>query len=173
MDIIKKADKFAEQAHRGQLRKYTNESYIVHPRAVAKLVASIPHNKAMIAAALLHDVVEDTDITIEDIENEFGAEIRTYVYYLSDVSKGEDGNRKKRKELDRLHIANAPAKAKTIKLADLIDNSKSIFLKDKTGFAKVYLKEKMFLLEVLKEGDQFLWTTANEIVKKYKKILEL
>src|SRR5574343_418594 len=116
MDIVDKARKFATKAHKGQVRKYTMEPYINHPIAVAKLVASVPHTKPMICAALLHDTVEDTDITIADIEDEFGAEIRTYVYFLSDISKLSDGNRKVRKEIDRLHIECAPAKAKTIKL---------------------------------------------------------
>lgn len=164
MDIVDKARKFATKAHKGQVRKYTNEPYIVHPINVAKLVASVPHTKAMICAALLHDTVEDTDITIADIEDEFGAEIRTHVYFLSDISKLSDGNRKTRKEIDRLHIACAPVKAKTIKLADLIDNSDSIIRHDKE-FAKTYLTEKMLLLNVLKDGDKTLWKMAMKIVK--------
>ena len=106
----------------------------------------------MRTAALLHDVVEDTQVSLSLIEKEFGKCVATLVEGLTDVSKAEDGNRTKRKEIDRQHTARQSAACKTIKLADLISNSRSILQHDK-DFARVYLKEKKALLEVLKEGD--------------------
>jgi (p)ppGpp synthase/HD superfamily hydrolase len=85
---------FAAAAHGaiGQKRKYTGEDYIVHPIAVAEIVRSVPHTEVMIAAALLHDVVEDTPVTLEE---RFGCEVRELVDWLTD--KPEKGNRKERK----------------------------------------------------------------------------
>ena len=88
------------------------------------------------------------------------------VMWLTDVSKPSDGSRKARKLIDRAHTAAAPPEAKTIKLADLIDNIKSILARD-PDFARVYLREKRLLLdEALKEGDATLWRMADEIMRQ-------
>lgn len=160
-----KAKDFATRHHKaaGQTRKYTGEPYIAHPAAVVEIVRSVPHTPEMIAAAWLHDTVEDTDATSAAIFAEFGDEVGLLVHWLTDVSKPWDGNRKTRKAMDRNHIALASPEAKTIKLADLIDNSRSIIEHD-PKFARVYLEEKRLLLEVLKEGDPKLWAEANSIV---------
>jgi len=160
-DLERRAKAFATAAHGSidQRRKYTGEPYIVHPIAVAEIVRSVPHTEEMIAAALLHDVVEDTPVTIEEIDAEFGPVVAELVGWLTDVSRPSDGNRRKRKHLDLLHSAQAPAEAKTIKLADLIDNTLSIEKHDRS-FWPVYRREKLALLDVLKEGDARLWARA-------------
>ena len=165
MEMIEKARTFATAAHAacGQLRKYTYEPYIVHPAEVASIVRSVPHTDEMIAAAWLHDVVEDTGVTIEVIRAEFGAEIAELVGWLTDVSRPEQGNRATRKAIDRAHTAMASAEAQTIKLADLISNCTSIVEHD-ADFAKTYLEEKRLLLEVLTKGNKALWNRASEIV---------
>lgn len=157
---------FAEQAHRsvGQIRKYTGEPYIVHPQSVAEIVQSIPHDENMVCAALLHDVVEDTPVTLLQIERRFGEDVALLVADLTDISTKEMGNRKIRKEVDRQHIAKASPRAKTIKLADLIHNTESIVAND-PGFAKVYLAEKRLLMEVLREGDETLWKRAMSLLE--------
>lgn len=167
MDIIEKARIFATAAHgaAAQLRKYTNEPYIVHPREVAGIVLQHGGSEAQIAAAWLHDVVEDTGVTIEVIKAEFGEEIAELVGWLTDVSRPEQGNRATRKAIDRAHTAMAPAEAQTIKLADLISNCASIVEHD-ADFAKTYLEEKRLLLEVLSKGNKTLWEKANAIVTK-------
>ena len=124
-NIVKTARQFAEKAHKGQIRRYTGAPYITHPVAVALLANSVDSDSNMLAAALLHDVVEDTNITSGDISKEFGKDIAYLVEGLTDVSKPSDGNRKIRKEIDRIHISKFSDRVKTIKLADLIDNSKS------------------------------------------------
>lgn len=159
-ELEEKALKFATEAHKGQLRKYTNEPYIVHPVAVAELVKAVDWcTSEMVAAALLHDTVEDTEVTLQDIYREFGFVISEMVDHLTDISKPEDGNREKRKKLDREHIAKSDLEVKTIKLADLIDNSRTISRYD-PKFWKVYRIEKLKLLDVLKEGDGNLWEIA-------------
>lgn len=161
--IERKALIFATRAHAavGQKRKYTGQDYIVHPIAVAEIVKSVPHTPEMVAAALLHDTVEDTDTTLDDIHPLFGSTIHELVYWLTDVSKPSDGTREVRKAIDRAHTAQAPAEAQTIKLADLIDNTKTISKYD-PDFWKVYRREKLLLLEVLTRGDRTLWERAME-----------
>lgn len=161
---MEKQAAFVAMIHHGfQKRKYTGEPYIVHCEAVANLVRSVPHTEAMLCAAWLHDTVEDTDCTIQHIEDLFGMEVAAIVGMLTDISKASDGNRKARKAIDRAHTAKASPEAKTIKLADLIDNSQSITKYD-PEFAKVYLEEKRLLLEVLTEGDANLYAMAKSIV---------
>jgi (p)ppGpp synthase/HD superfamily hydrolase len=167
-DLVKRALAFAAMAHDGQSRKYSGEPYITHPVIVAGLVASVGGTKTMVAAALLHDVVEDCDVKIDILFAEFGQEVANLVYWLTDVSTFSDGNRIARKALDREHLAKAPAEAQTIKLADLIDNTSSIVKYD-PDFAKVYMKEKLALLDVLTNGDTRLYARAAELVANYFK----
>ena len=159
---------YATQMHRGQTRKTTGEPYISHCFSVAGIVAGIGGNINHIAAALLHDTIEDTPCDINEVETLTNKYIAELVYYVTDQSKKEDGNRAVRKEIDKKHIASGNYWSKTIKLADLIDNSKTIALYDKS-FAKVYMREKQNLLAVLSDGNRELFNIANNIVKDYFK----
>ena len=163
-DLIERARVYATEAHQriNQRRKYNNEPYHVHLHAVAKLVASVTDDAEMIAAAWLHDTVEDTQATLDDIEEEFGVAVAELVEELTDVSRPGDGNRAVRKAIDRRHLAQASARAKTVKLADLIDNCKDITRHD-PGFAQVYLVEMDDLLDVLQGGDAQLYLRAEKI----------
>jgi len=165
-----RAKQFAELAHMAQVRKYTGERYIAHPAAIAELVRSVAHDDAMICAAWLHDVVEDCGVSIDVIRGNFGDDVAELVEMLTDVSKSGDGNRAVRKAIDREHTAHASARAKTIKLADLIDNSRSILAGD-PDFARTYLHEKRQLLAVLSEGDETLFAIASTIVKNGLRML--
>mgnify|MGYP001498123340 FL=1 len=162
-DIIEKAEQFAVQAHGPQKRKYSGEPYIVHPIEVSQIVRTVPHTNAMVAAAILHDVIEDTEATYDDVVVNFGVVIADLVNELTDVSKPEDGNRAVRKALDRAHLAKASADAQTIKLADVISNSKDIKEND-PSFAKVYIPEMKALLEVLDKRDSELMKQAEKQV---------
>ena len=80
LDVVQKAFEFANEAHKG-VRRRSGEPYILHPIAVAKIVVSnIGLGYKSIAAALLHDVVEDTDYTVDDIRNLFGDKIQAEEY---------------------------------------------------------------------------------------------
>jgi (p)ppGpp synthase/HD superfamily hydrolase len=166
-DILAKAKLFATAAHRriDHRRRYTQEPYEVHPNAVASLVASVSDDPHMIAAAWLHDTVEDTPTTLEDLAREFGPDVASLVAALTDVSRPSDGNRAARKAIDRAHLAAASPRAKTIKLADLIDNVQDIGRHD-PGFARVYLGEMRALLEVLGEGDGRLLRQAQQTMNE-------
>ena len=88
VDLITKAFNFARQAHKG-VRRLSGEPYIMHPIAVAQIAcAEIGLGSTSICAALLHDVVEDTDYTVEDIENIFGSKIAQIVDGLTKISGG-------------------------------------------------------------------------------------
>lgn len=165
MTLVDRALTFATAAHAavGQTRKYTGEPYVVHPIEVSSIVAEVGGTDVMLAAALLHDVLEDTNVTYELLAEQFGTEVAELVLWLTDVSKPEDGNRSTRKALDRQHSAAAPAEAQTIKVADLISNTRSIVAHD-PNFAKVYLEEKRMLLEVLTKADSTLLNQAKEQV---------
>jgi len=156
---------FAIEAHKGQVRKYTGEDYIVHPMAVCRTVEKHGGSEVQQAAALLHDVVEDTSYTLADINANFGHEIATMVKWLTDTSKPSDGNRAIRKEIDRKRLADAPAEAQFVKLADMIDNSKTIFTLDKS-FAPLFKKEMGLLVDSMtKVVGSSLWIEAKKVLK--------
>jgi (p)ppGpp synthase/HD superfamily hydrolase len=157
---------YASAAHAAvsQRRKYTDEPYIVHPARVATTVAKFGGTDEMIAAAYLHDVVEDTGVSIEDILDMFGSVVAVIVDGLTDVSKPEDGNRAVRKELDREHSADATWAAQFVKCADIIDNASDIGDND-PSFNIVYRKEMVALLEVLdKVKDEPIYAAAVKAV---------
>ena len=120
----------------------------------------------MICAAWLHDTVEDTPANLNDIEMMFGNDVMTLVEMLTDVSRPEDGNRRIRKQIDLNHTELASPRAQTIKLADLIDNSRTIIEFGK-GFTPIYMNEKRRLMRVLMQGDPILFAEANLIVENY------
>lgn len=153
MGIYFKAVGFAMAAHHGQIRKYTGEPYYTHPVAVSEILYShhLQSTPEMLAAAALHDVVEDTKYTLDDIRAYFGGTVARHVFWLTDISKQKNiqGNRAVRKAIDRDHIHKAPAEEQFIKLADLMHNTSSIVQHDKS-FAKVYLREKALILDGLR-----------------------
>ena len=145
--LVRQAYEKAKAAHEGQYRR-SGDPYIVHPVAVSEIVAAFGGTKEMIAAALLHDTIEDTNVTREQIAEEFGWKIFKLVVELTDVTKPEDGNRATRKAIEAKRLGMASKEAQMIKLADLIDNTKSI-VKHDPKFAKVYIQEKIDLLEAM------------------------
>ena len=164
MSLVIRARTFASAAHAAidQRRKYTGEPYIMHPLRVVSLVSHVKHTEQMLAAAWLHDVVEDTAITLEHIEAEFGSAVFKLVEELSDVDC--EGNRAARKLVQLERMRYASWQAQTIKLADLTDNSQSI-IKHDPAFAKVFVPEARDLLAVLKNGDKSLWYQLGGILE--------
>ena len=161
-----KARIFATAAHMavGQKRKHTGEDYIVHPIEVADIVSKAGLDDEYISAAFLHDVVEDTHITLNQIKEVFGQKVHDIVEALTDEPFIENGaNRKARKAIDRERLSKADAGTQTIKVADLIDNTKTIVGYD-PKFAPVYLAEKALLLDVLTKADNQLLEKAREQV---------
>jgi (p)ppGpp synthase/HD superfamily hydrolase len=156
-----KAKYFAIAAHEavGQKRKHTGEPYWTHPERVAATVDKYGGTVAMFEAAWLHDVVEDTGVSLGVIRNFFGVEVASLVQDLTNVSRPEDGNRATRKAIDRGHIAKASNEAQFIKCADILDNVKDFILHD-PGFAVQYKAEKLAMLDVMRIKDSAIWRDA-------------
>jgi GTP pyrophosphokinase len=128
LDRIQRAYEFADRAHLGQLRK-SGEQYILHPLAVADIVVSMQMDVLSIIAALLHDVVEDTTVSLEEIETQFGSECALLVDGLTKLerikfrSKEEQQNENYRK----MFIAMAQdIRVIVIKLADRLHNMRTL-----------------------------------------------
>jgi len=172
--LVHRAREFATQAHRriDHRRKYSKQAYEVHLKSVAELVGGVTDDQEMIAAAWLHDTVEDTPATLGDIEREFGRGVAQLVSDLTDVSRPGDGNRASRKAIDRAHTAQASVRAKTIKLADLTDNCRDICRHD-ARFARVFVVEMAALLEVLEEGDPRLLGKARKTLNQCARRLSI
>jgi (p)ppGpp synthase/HD superfamily hydrolase len=169
MSLRNDAYLFAYGAHAGagQLRRYTNEPYIVHCSEVESLLVNVGINDDfVIAAALLHDVLEDTKVLPIELGNLFGHTVVTLVMEVTAPSKPEDGNRAVRKDMDLRHYAKASPEGQSIKLADMISNSRSIVQHD-PKFARTYMKEKRALLGVLTDGDRDLHRMAQTLVDDY------
>lgn len=150
-DLIDFADRFAESSHRDQVRKFTLESYIDHPRAVAKLVSEITNDCEMICAALLHDTIEDCGVTKQDlIDVGFGFTIADLVQQLSNVRSGK--NRRERKRDGRLRLQQCDYRVQTIKICDITHNAETMHL-DPTGFALTWYIESYALALVLTKAD--------------------
>ncbi|MBW1800203.1 MAG: bifunctional (p)ppGpp synthetase/guanosine-3',5'-bis(diphosphate) 3'-pyrophosphohydrolase [Deltaproteobacteria bacterium] len=164
-DLVQHAARYATLGHRriNHRRKYTGRAYEVHLKGVFELVKSVTDDPEMLAAAWLHDTVEDTPVTLEDIKREFGAGVGLLVEELTDISQPGDGNRAARKAVDRAHTARASPRAKTIKLADVIDNCLDITQHD-PRFAKTFLAEAVALIDVLAEGHVKLHEHARKVV---------
>lgn len=164
---IHQAYGFAACAHVNQKRKYTGDPYIDHCVEVAALLSGVSQDHEAIQAALLHDTLEDTAVTVEQLIDVFGGRVARLVMEVTDVSKPEHGNRAVRKEMDRQHLAKSSAAGATIKLADIISNTKTIVALDK-NFAKAYIPEKLAVLEVIKHGDHNLWAVAYHQLKAHE-----
>lgn len=170
-----KALEFATRAHGGQLRKFTNEAYIEHSKRVAETVRTVPHSTEMICAAYLHDVVEDTPVEIGEIEKMFGEKVAELVADLTDEfikDKYPHLNRRARKDKEVARQANISNESKTIKLADVIDNTPDI-VKNDPGFARKYLFEMEKLTRVLVGGDKSLFERARKEVAAGKNALNM
>jgi guanosine-3',5'-bis(diphosphate) 3'-pyrophosphohydrolase len=167
--IVEHARDLAQRAHHGQTRKYTGEPYINHPKAVVALIESVGiDDEATIAAAWLHDVVEDCNIPLFIIKDEFGDKIADLVIALTDPPARAGGpNRAARKMIDRARLAAASEKAQSIKCADIIDNTLSI-VKDDPNFAITYMREIAALMPLLTKANRDLWTRANNLLETYQ-----
>lgn len=122
MTLIERADQLAARAHEGQTRKESNVPYITHPRAVAEKLKEYGFSDTVLAAALVHDVVEDTPLTIGEVRQELGDDVARLVEPVThdDSLSWEE---KKQKYIDTVRAASDEVKA--ISTADKIHNAES------------------------------------------------
>ena len=173
-NILEKIKDFADNAHGAQKRKYTQERYIVHPLRVMQICREYTNELPLLAAALLHDVLEDTPTT----QNE----IKDFLITLMDVSQANYSlelvieltdvyikdnypkwNRRKRKAEEAMRIEKTSADSQTVKYADIIDNCIEIINHD-PDFANVFLRECKAILKKIPNGNKKLYERAVKTV---------
>jgi (p)ppGpp synthase/HD superfamily hydrolase len=150
-DRLKRGLEFATKAHGDQKRKYSGRPYIEHPIGVARMLSHFDHDENILVAAILHDTVEDTHVSLAEVGEAFGNDVLQLLSDLTDVSHVGEGNRRARKERDLEHTSAAQPQAKTIKALDLAHNAVSIVRHD-NKFARIFLKEMEALMEVLENA---------------------
>ena len=128
-ELLDRAIVFAVRAHAGTQRRGKGFPYIVHPLEAVSIVATMSADQEMLAAAALHDTVEDTEVTLQQIREEFGERVAELVACDTDTAREGDRNEKgwhqrKQEAIDR--IASAPHDAKIVALGDKLSNMRAI-----------------------------------------------
>lgn len=127
--LFDRAVNFAVKAHSGTERRGKGFPYIIHLMEAVEIVATITPDQELLSAAMLHDTVEDTPVTVDDLRKEFGDRIASIVEAESDVhnegeSEHESWHRRKQEAIDRLTAA--PMEAKIVALGDKLSNMRAI-----------------------------------------------
>ena len=127
--LLDRAIIFAVKAHAGTERRGKGYPYIVHPMEAVEIVATMTKDQELLAAAALHDTVEDTDVTVEQIRAEFGDRVADLVAAESDempagVSEEDSWHGRKQAAIDRL--SKASCEAKMVALGDKLSNMRAI-----------------------------------------------
>jgi (p)ppGpp synthase/HD superfamily hydrolase len=153
MELIRAAAEFAAASHRGQRRKYSAEPYIRHPARVAARMIDLRMDPEVVAAAWLHDVVEDCPVTLHQVAVRFGNRVARLVAHLSEPPRIAGGpGRPERKACYRRRVLVIQGRdaidVHTVKAADCLDNIPSIRDND-PGFWKIYGNELRLLANVL------------------------
>ena len=128
-DLLARAYRFSEEAHRGQ-KRLTGEPFVTHCVEVAKILAELQLDSVTVACGLIHDVVEDTRITVQDVEREFGKEVAAIVDGLTKIAKLPSGGTKEERQVESyrkllLSIAK-DARVIIVKLADRLHNMRTL-----------------------------------------------
>jgi len=179
MSQIIKAAAFARQVHHGRFRKdfLPKRAYFSHVAHVAGKVAGwaseYEFGDDLVAAAYLHDTVEDCKVTFQQITELFGAQVSLFVYFLTNWSDMEVviGNRETKKAANRAHLSAAPRAVQRIKLEDRVCNLEDILASidyQKAGWVDVYCQETIDLLGVIGPSDletsAYLWELVKQVL---------
>lgn len=175
MNRVIEAARFAKQAHEGQVRKFSGDPYIHHPLRVAGRVMLLPQaTEDMVVAALLHDVVEDTPVKVEEIRERFGLEVAALVAGLTHQFTKDDYpdlNRATRKRREFERLSQLPWAVRAIKLLDRIDNLGELDALD--NFTGVYMVESQGLLAALTGTDQALENELRSTLSKLASVRQM
>ncbi|MDT3397059.1 HD domain-containing protein [Streptomyces sp. B1866] len=126
LDVLRKAYELAESSHRGQTRK-SGEPYITHPLAVTLILAELGAETTTLTASLLHDTVEDTDVTLEQVGEQFGEEVRYLVDGVTKLEKVDYGAAAEPETFRKMLVATGnDVRVMTIKLADRLHNMRTL-----------------------------------------------
>lgn len=179
--ILRHVRDFADKAHGEQMRKYSPERYIVHPERVMHLTQQVTDDPAVLSAALLHDVLEDTPVTEQEVR-EFLRELMSpndvsrtmqFVRELTNEytkNKYPQWNRRKRKSREAERLARSSPEAQTIKYADIIDNCPEI-VREEPDFGNRYVSECIEMLRKMKKGNAELHQQAMDAVSNARQQL--
>lgn len=181
--ILEQVKLFATNAHAGQMRKYADEPFVTHPIRVMKTCSQYSSDVSILAAALLHDVIEDTELTRNEVfdflltvmAHHQAKRTVVLVEQLTDVyikANYPHWNRRKRKREEIKRLSKISADAQTIKYADIIDNCNEIIHHDQ-DFADRFLHECRDTLQKINKGNSVLYLRALETVNTGIKELRL
>ena len=170
LDPISLAIAKASWWHGEQKRKYTNDDYIVHPIEVMNFLALFTQDEAVMVAAILHDVVEDTPATVKEVEAIFGEDVAKLVFGMSEPEVPAGTNRGERKEIYRRHLEKQCWRTKMIKFGDIYSNTKDITMHD-PDFAVVYLAEIQRTINSI--DDNRIPLLLRQMVKEQVKLAKL
>jgi|SRR5580765_5321087 len=166
MKLVKKAHEFAKVAHAGVFRKWSGEPYVEHPARVAAVLEALHFPEKVVAAGYLHDVVEDTLVPIDMIEDEFGFEIASLVAQVTKpVMCKASTSRAERKAAFRKQLAQSSYYGASLKLSDMLDNSANV-AKLNPEFAAIYLPELREDVAVLSHGNCVLLGKVKKNLKE-------
>jgi GTP pyrophosphokinase len=170
-DTIERAEQFARKSHKGQ-KEVTGKPYVDHPIKVASLLKKWGQDNGVICAGLLHDVVEDCNISLKEIKNKFGERVAYLVDAMSFILRIRNGKRKKDMDATYKKFARAIKKEHSlayIKTADMLSNIPNIHEPSHREFIinKSYPRLKMFWLPLIKEVG--FKEEAKEIEKNFNK----
>lgn len=169
----KKLFEFVTKCHGTQVRKYTKEPYTNHLLNVAQIV--VDFDSTCVEIALCHDLFEDTDCNFSQLfdhmvslgySREYSYDVCTCVQELTDVYTAKEHpylNRRKRKKAEAKRLSTISSRSKTVKYADLIDNTKDILTHDK-DFGEVYIVEAKELIDLCVGGNVDLYKICRDII---------
>lgn len=174
-DTLEKIIEFGDKAHGEQRRKYCDDRYMVHPVRVMRTCQKYTDDISVLAAALLHDVLEDTPVTEDEIgdflkallDEKAAEKALQYIIDLTDVYTRQvfpQMNRRARKAKETERLSKIPAESQTVKYADILDNADEIVDHD-PDFARVFLSECRVILQHMKSGDAELKAIAEKTVE--------
>ena len=181
-EVLDHVRDYADRCHGQQVRKYTGERYIGHPVRVMEMVRPAHPDVSVLAAALLHDVLEDTPVSAEQMENDLltvmdkvkVSRTMLIVIELTDIFVKKNYpklNRRTRKEKEALRLSTVSPEAQSIKYADIIDNVTDIVKQD-ADFARTFVSEAKKMLTLMVSGDRDLREKALLVVDSSLKALK-
>ncbi|MCM3476601.1 MULTISPECIES: HD domain-containing protein [Bacillaceae] len=180
MSVIEKAIEVAAKAHDHQYRKGTNLPYISHPYTVGVLLLTFGYAEEVVAAGILHDTVEDTDLTLDDIKKDFGERIADIVRGASEKDKSLSWEERKQATID--HLATEPRDVCLIVCADKLHNlttikrelereGEKVWTRFKRGREKQawYYREVVHKLENKIANERIFVQLKNEVISVFGK----
>jgi (p)ppGpp synthase/HD superfamily hydrolase len=163
--ILGKALEFAAKAHAGVYRKWSTEPYVEHPKRVAAILSEAGFGPEVVAAGYLHDVVEDTPVTAAEIEVLFGPKVAALVLEVTKPELVPRPKRAVRRAAFWAHLAKSSYEGASIKLADVLDNSRNV-VEVAPKFAAVYVPEMRESMKSLTHGHPGLYARLHAHLAK-------